>query len=523
MTTIHLPGITGDDDRTLNLLLARIDAKMARNKLRADYYDMKRVARFLGWSIPGYYQQLRIVLGWAGKSVDLLARRCRLDSFVWPDGDLDSIGYQDVWDGNLLGSTIQQGQISSLIHATAFVVTSTGSAGEPPAMVHFQDAMNASGEWNVRARRLDSLLSINGRDGDGNPSDLALYLDGRTITAVKSGNAWSVSQQRHGWGVPAEPLPYKPRLGRPFGSSRISRAVMSYQDMAMRSAVRLEAHSDIYAMPDVWLLGADESIFSDGNGVPTRALQTAMGRIKGIPDDDDASSDALARAEVRQFPSADPEPHLKALRQVAQWFSGETSIPLTSLGVSDMSNPTSADSYIASREDLISEAEGTTDDWAPFLQRAMVRALAMANGLSGVPSSWRSIQPKWRSPIYQSRAQQADAGSKQVMAAPWLAETTVGLELIGLTPQQIERAQGERRRSAGMDLLAGIGQQQQDSAQSQKATDDATVLKTKFDALGVAIRAGVKPEVAAAQLGLSGISFAGLQPVSLRDPNAVAG
>ena len=174
-----------------------------------------------------------------------------------------------------------------------------------------------------------------------------------------------------------------------------------------------------------------------------------MGRIKGIPDDEDATT---PRADVKQIPASDPKPHLDTLKQQAQLFSGETSIPLTSLGVSDTSNPTSADSYIASREDLIAEAEGATDDWRPALRRSMIRALAMQNGVAAddVPAEWSTIDTKWRSPIYLSRAQQADAGMKQLTAVPWLAETEVGLELLGLDEQQIKR-----RRPTGAGRRAG--------------------------------------------------------------------
>lgn len=45
---------------------------------------------------------------------------------------------------------------------------------------------------------------------------------------------------------------------------------------------------------------------------------------------------------------------------------------------------------------------------------------------------------------------------------------------------------------------------------------DAAELKTAFDALGVAIRAGVTPQSAASKLGLDGIDFTGMVPVSLR-------
>lgn len=459
--TITLPGVSDDEHRTLNRLFEQLEEKARRNRLRAAYYDMRHAPRLIGSVIPPQYWRAGIVLGWSGKAVDTLARRTNLDGFVWPDGNLDSLGYRELWEGNNLGSEVSQGAISSLIHSVAFVVNTQGEDGEPDALIHFKDALNATGDWNARARRLDNLLTITSREtagrDKGEPTGLVLYLDGLTIIAVKERGRWVVKdRQEHAWGVPADPLVYKPRVGRPFGSSRISRAVMSLQDQATRTAIRLEAHGDIYAIPDLWLLGADESIFKNADGTQRNSWDVVMGRIKGLPDDANAESDALARADVKSIPAASPQPHLDQLKQQAMLFSGETSIPLTSLGVSDQSNPTSADSYIASREDLIAEAEGATDDWRPTLRRSFIRGLAMQNGIAAdeIPSSWLTMDTKYRSPIYLSRAQEADAGAKQIAAGPeWLKETDVALELLGLDDQQIKRALAERKRASGRAIL----------------------------------------------------------------------
>jgi hypothetical protein len=227
---------------------------------------------------------------------------------------------------------------------------------------------------------------------------------------------------------------------------------MSLHDQALRTVIRLEGHADVFSYPELWMLGADPSILTDEGGNPMPVWQAVMGRIKGIPDDEDAP-ESLARADIKQFQAASPQPHLDMLKQQAQLFSGETSIPLTSLGVSDMSNPTSADSYIASREDLIAEAEGATDDWSPAFRRSMIRALAIQNGEKTIPEKWKSIGSKWRSPVYLSRAAQADAGMKQLVAVPWLADTEVGLELLGLSDQQIARAMSDKRRAQANSLL----------------------------------------------------------------------
>lgn len=447
---IVLPGVSDEDNATLGRLLAQLEAKAFRNLLRASYYDGKRAIRQVGKIIPPHYYTLGIVLGWSAKAVDVLARRCNLDGFIWPDGDLESLNYQDVFDANHLGSEISSGIVSSLIHGVSFLVNTRGELGEPTALIHVKDALNATGEWNQRTRRLDNLLSITTRGSSGEPTSLALYLDGLTITAVKDGGKWSVDRSEHPWGVPAEALVYKPRVGRPFGTSRISRAVMSLHDQALRTVIRMEGHADVYSFPEMWLLGADQSIFSNSDGTLKPAWEVMLGRIKAIPDDDEQVN---PRADVKQFNASSPQPHIDQLKQQAQLFSGETSIPLTSLGVSDMSNPTSADSYIASREDLIAEAEGATDDYGPPLRRAVMRALAMANGADKVPAEWRSIDAKWRSPVYLSRAAQADAGMKQLTAVPWLADTEVGLELLGLDEQQVKRAMADKRRAAGNGVL----------------------------------------------------------------------
>lgn len=438
--------VTQEDSDLINRLLKQLRDRRRRNLLRASYYDGRNAVRQLGTIIPPQYYHLSIVLGWSAKAVDTLARRCNLDGFIWPDGDLDSLGLSQVVEDNFLYAEVSAALVSSLIHGVVFGVNTEGEDGEPDSLVHFKDALNATGDWNPRTRRMENLLSVTARDEEGHPSGLALYLDGETLVANKENGKWSADKTEHNHGVPVEALVYKPRVGRPMGSSRISRAVMSLHDQALRIVVRMEGHMDAYSFPEMWLLGADGSAIVDGNGDKLPVWQTIIGRIKGLPDDDEAP-EALARADIKQFPASSPQPHLDALKQKAQMFSGETSIPLTSLGVSDMSNPTSADSYIASREDLIAEAEGATDDWAPPLRRTIMRALAIANGNDEPPDAWKTIDTKWRPPMYLSKAAQADAGAKQVATVPWLADTDVGLELLGLSEQQIARAMSQKRRA----------------------------------------------------------------------------
>lgn len=446
---ILLPDVPDKVNYLLGHLLARLDKRADHNQLRTDLYENERRIRQVSTVIPPQYNNLRLVLGWTTKAIDSLVRRCNLDGFVWPDGDLNSIGFREVWDGNMLASEVDQALTSSAIHGPAFSVATRGGAGEPPALIHFKDASNATGEWNPRTRRLDNLLSIIARDKHGNPSSLALYLRDETYTAEVIDGVWEVDHTDHAWGVPAEVLPYKPRLGRPFGASRISKPIISLQDQAVRTLIRLEGHLDVFSFPEMWMLGADESIFKNADGSQKAAWEVMLGRTKGIPDDEDAAN---PRADVKQFPASSPEPHLAALNAFAKMFAREASLPDSAVAITDVANPTSAESYDASQYELIAEAEGAVDDWTPGLRRTQITALAMANGLNEVPSEWLSIDTRWRDPRYESRAAVADAGAK-ILPLIAAATSEVELELLGLSDQQIRQVMSDKRRTAGSTVL----------------------------------------------------------------------
>jgi len=458
-----VPGLSDDELATLNVCAEELSKKSPRNTLRSSYYDGKRAAQQVGSVIPPQYANIGLALGWAAKGVDGLARRCNLERMIWADGDLDSLGMSELEESNFLLSEISQGRTDSLLHGVSYLITTKGdeSAGEPAALVHAKDALNAYGQWNARRRALDNLLSVTSRT-DGKITGFVLYLDGLTISADKVDGGWQVDRSEHPWGVPADPLVYRPRGSRRMGRSRITRPVMSHQDSALRALVRLEGHMDIYTIPKLILLGADESIFKNTDGSTKASWQIALGRTFGIPDDDDA---VTPRADVKQFDAQSPDSHLAQLNALAKLMARETDLPDSDFALTDMANPTSADSYSASRENLISEAEGTMDDWSVPIRRTVNRALAIQNNLSEVPEEWGSIETKWRSPIYLSKAAAADAGAKQIAVVPWLAETEVGLELLGLDDQQIRRAMSDRRRAAGRAVVAALTPPANDNGQ----------------------------------------------------------
>ena len=452
---LTVPDLDEDETITLNLLIQQLADKEKRNLIRQSIYDGKRAVKQVGTVIPQQYKNLGLALGWNAKGVDGLARRCNIDEIIWPGGKLDDLGMSELQDSNFLLSELSQARTDSLINGISYTITTQGLEGEPKALVHTKTALEATGTWNVRKKRLDNLLSITGWH-DNKISSFVLYLDGVTISGVKDGGRWSSTRSEHPWHVPADPHVYKPRSSRRTGRSRMSRPAIGFQDAALRGLIRMEAHMDIYSVPKLVMLGADEKIFRNADGSVKPGWNFAFGRSFGIPDNEDSEYPQNARADVKQFVAESPAPHLAQLNALAKLIAREFDLPDEDFALADMANPTSAESYTASRENLIAEAEGATEDWTSATRRTVTRALAIQNGLDEIPKEWATIAPKWRSPLYISKAAAADAGAKQVGAIEWLKDTEVGLELIGLNPQQITRALAEKRRAAGRSVLQAL-------------------------------------------------------------------
>lgn len=442
-------GLSDDDGRTLGLLLDQLDRKQPRNMLRAAAYDGKRAARDLGISMPPSMRRLSYVLGWAALPVDALNLRCFFEGATSPDAEVADLGLSTVLDENKFGSESQQGQLSSLIHAVSFLVTTRGADGEPPVVFTFRDALNATGEWDERQRRLKSFLSVSARDDSGKPSEGVFYLPGRTFSLVRRSGGWTATGRESSVPyVPVEPLTFKPRLDRPFGVSRITRPMLSLLDQAMRTLGRSESQAEIFSLPQRYAMGADASMFVDEAGNPIDRWKILLGGVWW------ATSNAEGKApEVGQFPQASQQPHLDHLRAIGAQFAAASSMSPHLFGVpSGDANPTSAEAMENADRPLIDLADGATREWG----FAYARSMKTATRLLGTYSDSLRIGSKWRDIRYTSRAGAADAGQKMLAAVPWLAETSVGLELLGLSDEQIARALGEQRRLAGRGTLEAL-------------------------------------------------------------------
>lgn len=240
-------------------------------------------------------------------------------------------------------------------------------------------------------------------------------------------------------------LPYKPDLKRPFGHSRISRAAMSITDAALRSVLRAEVSSEFYSSPQRWVLGADVDAFAGDN-----KWKAVMGRLLALERDEDGEIPS-----VGEFAAASPQPHTEQLRMWASLFAGEMGLSLNSLGIVQ-DNPSSAESMYAAKEDLITDAIRATSTWGRSLVKSAQLAVMLRDGLDSVPAGMKSMRAQFTDPSMSSPAAQADAFVKRAQVIPGFAESEVGLEMAGLTREQIVRFKAEQRRSGARNLLAAL-------------------------------------------------------------------
>ena len=426
--------------------------KLARNQLRKKYYRAHNGLKDLGIAIPPQLRSLETALGWPAKAVDMLATRSRFDGFVY-QGETD--GIDDILAANNFKLLYQQAVSSELVHSCSFVTVSAGGVGEPPVVISAYSAENAAGIWDSRRKRLEcgfTVVEVDKKD-QTRPTWINLYTETAIVELRYEPAGWTVNRIEHGHGRPLmEALVFRPELDRPFGKSRISRAVMSITDSAVRTSLRSEVSAEFFTSPQKYLLGVDDKLF-DGSS----KWEAYIGNILAITKDEEGDV-----PQFGQLTQMSMQPHTDYMRSLAAQFAGETNLPISSLGVIH-DNPSSAEAIRAAENYLIIEAESLNETNGAALRNIglLVHAIKANTTVDKLTAEELTIQPKFRNPSMPSVVSQSDAMIKQISALPWLAETEVALEELGYNEEQRMRLLADKKRMEAQAVLAQVLQQQQ--------------------------------------------------------------
>lgn len=434
-----------EDVRRVRVLLAQIADHRARNITRTIYAEGKNTLEDFGISLPPQIKTADYVLGWPMKAVSSLAARCQFDGWVIPGEEQDPFDLMSIAASSSLHTVLPQAISSALIHSCAFLVLDpSGAEGVRVAAV---EATQATGVWDRRTNSLSEALTIQLDPQSGVPTSITWYTRERVVTFHLSA-AFQITGRTE---VPnltgrvwVEPLVYRPTVARPFGSSRISRAVMSLTDAGVRTVARAEGHAEFFASPQRWATGVEDGAFDMDR------WNAVMSRLVVFSKDEDGDTPNLG-----QFPQMSMQPHFDHLRSLASLFAGETGLPLSALGIVQ-DNPASAEAIYAAKEDLVIEAQAAMLVWGDALRRLAVTAVMLRDGLTEPPAELALLRTKWRNPATPSIVSAADATAKKVAAIPWLAESDVTLEDLGYDEPTIARLLADKRRAQGGSALDRI-------------------------------------------------------------------
>lgn len=334
----------------------------------------------------------------------------------------DTYGVRSIFDKNRLVSLVPQAIVSAYIHSCSFLTAGAFGIKAHPAewCAAIYDDLN---------QRIGSLLTINAKDSNGNPTQFTIWLPDKTIEVFhRPDGLWAanVSPNRFGF-PPVAYFAYDPALDRPFGRSRISRTLMALTDMGVRTMVRMEATAEYYSAPRIWFLGLDRDKW------PADKWRSSLAAINAVTRDRNGNIPTL-----QQVQQASMEPHSSMLETIARQAAAETGLLPEDFGV-NLANPTSAEAMGVAELKLSRTADRQNQLFGEQIMRLLSYEVASANNISLADSenALDDVTPVWKETKVSTDASKADYYTKVASQDPDFADSDVALRKAGLTEDQI--------------------------------------------------------------------------------------
>lgn len=420
-------------------------SKLMRNQLKYRYYNGKNTLKDLQISIPPMLRDVETVVGWPQKAVDTMAVRSRFDGFTATDADTQAI-LDDIAQRSRLRIKYRQAVQSALIHSCCFATVTVDEDGEP--LIDLYSAENAAARWDFSKGRIAYGIVIH-EFNDGQPVLITLHASDAVIHArLTASGYWEWTGEAISMGRPTmESLAYRPTYRRPFGQSRITRAVMSITDSAVREALRTEISAEFFTSPQKYLLGADPDAFAN-----KPMWEAYIGNIFAVGRDENGQT-----PQFGQLSQGSMQPHTDYMRALAARLSGETNIPISTLGIVH-DQPASAEAIYAASEPLIIECEDFNENARDMLKGLALMAIAakVDKPISELSDAQTDFTANFRNPAMPSVVSQTDAMIKIASVVPGFAGTDVFFEQIGFSEDMRRKTKSEIRRNGASFTLANL-------------------------------------------------------------------
>lgn len=370
----------------IDYLRRKLARKQGRVNLRYRYYEQKNSVRDFNIVIPKEWNFLSAVLGWSTKAVDALADRLIFRGFAEDNFDLNTI-----FDMNSRDVFFNSAIIGACIASCSFTYISADEEGYPRLQVI--DAYDATGIIDPYTWLLREGYAVLERDPkNGRPSLEAWFTKEETVFYDLVNETVRTIPNPAPYPL-LVPIVYRPDSRRPFGHSRISRACIENQQMALRTLKRAEVTAEFYSFPQKYVTG-----LSPDNEMMDKWKATVSSMLQ-FTKDEDGDHPLLG-----QFTTQSVTPHMEQLRMCASVFAGETGLTLDDLGFPS-DNPSSAEAIRATHETMRLMVKNAQNTFGTGFLNVGYLAACVRDDYPYMRRQFYLTKPKWE-PIFDTDAAQ---------------------------------------------------------------------------------------------------------------------
>ena len=450
-----------------------------RNVLRDTYFEGRNKIKDFGISTPPELLSVETVVDWPSKAVTALADRVRFDGFTAADSDvqarLDAMCRRTSFMQRTRTAAVSEG-----VYGVHFATVGVDADGR--ARIDYHPATAASAVYDRAKGRIAYGMVVD-EFRDGTPVECRVFTDDAVHTLWSDGSYWRWSTVPISMGrVTMEAFSYRPTERKPFGQSRISRAVMSITDSAVRVALGGDVSYQFAVSPQKFFIGAAKNPFEE----KTR-WEAYIGSMFAAGYN---SKDGVM-PQFGQLPQASMEPTVAYMRSLATRFAGSTNIPVSQLGIIH-DQPASAEAIYAANEPLVIEATDLIDGNRESMKNLarMCVAAELDVPLDELTDEQADVMANYRNPAMPSVVSQADAAVKIAASVPEFAGTPAFWKMLGMPEDtrreidaEIAAKNAQRLFDAVVDGGLEEGQQavQTESGGTMIVNEDGTIADDKGD------------------------------------------
>lgn len=324
--------------------------------------------------------------------------------------------------------------------------------------IRFHSPATSAALWSGEKGRISCGLAIidtvpdEKDEGTWRPHIVNLYTDDAVIVLTERNSIWTAERHAHRMGRPLmEPLLWNATTGKPFGRSRLKRAVRALIDDYIRIVANATIALEFDTTPQKYLLGVTDEQY---DVIMSDKFKQYVGSLLASTSNPETGENPV----FGQLAQGSLQPHVDKMRMTATQFSAATGLTITDVGIINDANPTSSDAILAQSQTLVLMAQqlntGNGDALKTIIQ--MAQAIVRDVRLDELTTEELDIMPHFKNPAMPSVAVTADAAIKIASARKEFSSTDTFLEMIGFDQADIRRIKAQEQRVRGQQLIVEV-------------------------------------------------------------------